>query len=112
MVVSEDEVHKTSVHSRGLPRVGDPGLHFKHNLVLFIRPVGLVLVLSMTARLVNIAIVVFSASQETYTIATATSANTVAGSLGGTVIALGLCLGVVLNLPETPIACETGFLHR
>ncbi len=106
MVVSEDEVHKTSVHSRGLPRVGDPGLHFKHNLVLFIRPVGLVLVLSMTARLVNIAIVVFSASQETYTIATATSANTVAGSLGGTVIALGLCLGVVLNLPS---GNQTGF---
>ncbi len=106
MVVSEDEVHKTSVHSRGIPRVGDPGLHFKHNLVLFIRPVGLVLVLSMTARLVNIAIVVFSASQETYTIATATSANTVAGSLGGTVIALGLCLGVVLNLPS---GNQTGF---
>jgi len=60
----------------------------------------------MTARLVNIAIVVFSASQETYTIATATSANTVAGSLGGTVIALGLCLGVVLNLPS---GNQTGF---
>src|SRR6266581_9311659 len=82
------------------------GFTFKHNLVLFIRPVGLVLVLSMTARLVNIAIVVFSASQETYTIATATSANTVAGSLGGTVIALGLCLGVVLNLPS---GNQTGF---
>jgi hypothetical protein len=52
------------------------------------------------ARLVNIAIVLFSSSQETYTIATATTANTVAGSLGGTVIALGLCIGVVLNLPS------------
>src|SRR5207245_10440409 len=60
----------------------------------------------MTARLVNIAIVVFSASQETYTITTATSANTVAGSLGGTVIALGLCIGVVLNLPS---GNQTGF---
>jgi hypothetical protein len=52
------------------------------------------------ARLVNIAIVLFSTGQETYTIATATTANTVAGSLGGTVIALGLCIGVVLNLPS------------
>ena len=52
-----------------------------------------------TARLVNIAIVLFSTSQESYTIATATTANTVAGSLGGTVVALGLCIGVVLNLP-------------
>ena len=52
------------------------------------------------ARLVNIAIVLFSTGQESYTIATATIANTVAGSLGGTVIALGLCIGVVLNLPN------------
>jgi len=52
------------------------------------------------ARLVNIAIVVFSTGQESYTIATATSANTVAGSLGGTAIALGLCIGVVFNLPN------------
>jgi len=52
------------------------------------------------ARLVNIAIVLFSTGQESYTIATATTANTVAGSLGGTVIALGLCIGVVLNLPN------------
>ena len=52
------------------------------------------------ARLVNIAIVFFSTGQESYTIATATTANTVAGSLGGTVIALGLCIGVVLNLPN------------
>ena len=52
------------------------------------------------ARLVNIAIVVFSTGQESYTVATATTASTVAGSLGGTVIALGLCLGVVLNLPS------------
>jgi hypothetical protein len=52
------------------------------------------------ARLVNIAIVLFSTGQETFTIATATTANTVAGSLGGTVIALGLCIGVVLNLPS------------
>ena len=52
-----------------------------------------------TARLVNIAIVLFSTSQESYTIATATTANTVAGSLGGTVVALGLCIGVVLSLP-------------
>ena len=51
------------------------------------------------ARLVNIAIILFSTGQESYTIATATIANTVAGSLGGTVIALGLCIGVVLNLP-------------
>jgi hypothetical protein len=51
------------------------------------------------ARLVNIAIVLFSTSQESYTIATATTASTVAGSLGGTVIALGLCIGVILNLP-------------
>src|SRR3989454_1631366 len=51
------------------------------------------------ARLVNIAIVLFSTGQESYTIATATSANTVAGSLGGTVIALGLCIGVILSLP-------------
>jgi len=50
-------------------------------------------------RLVNIAIILFSTGQESYTIATATSANTVAGSLSGTVIALGLCIGVVLNLP-------------
>jgi len=49
------------------------------------------------ARLVNIAIVVFSTG---HTVATATTASTVAGSLGGTVIALGLCLGVVLNLPS------------
>src|SRR3989475_8363932 len=47
----------------------------------------------MTARLGNIAIVLFSTSQETYTIATATTANTVAGSLGGTVVALVLCIG-------------------
>ena len=60
----------------------------------------------MTARLVNIAIVLFSTSQETYTIATATTANTVAGSLGGTVVALGLCIGVVLNLPS---GNQTGF---
>jgi hypothetical protein len=52
------------------------------------------------ARLVNIAIVLFITGQESYTIATATTANTVAGSLGGTVIALGLCLAVVLNLPR------------
>ena len=52
------------------------------------------------ARLVNIAIVLFSTGQESYTIATATTANTVAGSLGGTVIALGLCIGVILNLPN------------
>ena len=52
------------------------------------------------ARLVNIAIVLFSSGQESYTIATATTASTVAGSLGGTVIALGLCIGVVLNLPS------------
>ena len=52
------------------------------------------------ARLVNIAIVLFSTGQESYTVATATTANTVAGSLGGTVIALGLCIGVVLNLPD------------
>ena len=52
------------------------------------------------ARIVNIAIVLFSTGQESYTIATATIANTVAGSLGGTVIALGLCIGVVLNLPN------------
>jgi hypothetical protein len=51
------------------------------------------------ARLVNIAIVLFSTSQESYTIATATTASTVAGSLGGTVIAHGPCIGVVLNLP-------------
>ena len=55
------------------------------------------------ARLVNIAIVLFSTSQESYTIATATTANTVAGSLGGTVIAVGLCIGVVLNLPNGPL---------
>src|SRR5256712_3681696 len=54
------------------------------------------------ARLVNTAIVLFSMGQESYTIATATTANTVAGSLGGTVIALGLCIGVVLNLPNGP----------
>ncbi len=54
------------------------------------------------ARLANIAIVLFSTGQESYTIATATSANTVAGSLGGTVIALGLCIGVILNLPRGP----------
>jgi len=54
----------------------------------------------MIARLVNIAIVLFSTGQESYTIATATTVNTVIGSLGGTVIALGLCLGVVLNLPS------------
>ena len=52
------------------------------------------------ARLVNTAIVLFSIGQESYTIATATTASTVAGSLGGTVIALGLCIGVVLNLPS------------
>src|SRR2546428_8774048 len=52
------------------------------------------------ARLVNIAIVLVSTGQESYTIATATTANTVAGSLGGTVIALGLCIGVILNLPN------------
>jgi hypothetical protein len=52
------------------------------------------------ARLVNIAIVLFSTGQESYTVATATTASTVVGSLGGTVIALGLCLGVVLNLPS------------
>lgn len=52
------------------------------------------------ARLVNMTIVFFSTSQESYTIATATSANTVAGSLGGTVIALGLCIGVILNHPS------------
>jgi hypothetical protein len=51
------------------------------------------------ARLANIAIVLVSTGQESYTVATATTASTVAGSLGGTVIALGLCLGVVLNLP-------------
>jgi hypothetical protein len=51
------------------------------------------------ARLVNIAIVLFSTSQESYTIGTATTASTVIGSLGGTVIALGLCIGVILNLP-------------
>jgi hypothetical protein len=51
------------------------------------------------ARLVNIAIVLFSTSQESYTIATATTASTVIGSLGGTVIALALCIGVILNLP-------------
>ena len=51
------------------------------------------------ARLVNVAIVLFSTSQESYTIATATTASTVIGSLGGTVIALGLCIGVILNLP-------------
>ena len=50
------------------------------------------------ARLANIAIILFSTGQESYTIATATTTSTVAGSLGGTVIALGLCLGVVLNL--------------
>ena len=55
------------------------------------------------ARLVNPAIVLFSTSQEAYTIATATAANTVAGSLGGTVIAVGLCMGVVLNLPNGPL---------
>jgi hypothetical protein len=54
----------------------------------------------MIARLVNIAIVLFSTGQESYTIATATTASTVAGSLGGTVMALGLCIGVVLNLPS------------
>jgi uncharacterized membrane protein (DUF2068 family) len=54
----------------------------------------------MIARLVNIAIVLFSTGQESYTIATATTASTVAGSLGGTVIALGLCIGVVFNLPS------------
>jgi hypothetical protein len=52
------------------------------------------------SRIVNIAVVIFSTGQESYTIATATSASTVAGSLGGTLIALGLCLGVVLNLPS------------
>lgn len=52
------------------------------------------------ARLVNIGIVLFVTGQETYTIATATTANTVIGSLGGTVIALSLCIGVVLNLPS------------
>jgi hypothetical protein len=52
------------------------------------------------ARLVNIAIVLFITAQESYTVATATTASTVAGSLGGTVIALGLCIGVVLNLPS------------
>jgi hypothetical protein len=59
------------------------------------------------ARLVNISIVLFSTGQETYTIATATTANTVAGSLGGTVIALGLCIGVVLNLPNRSLARST-----
>src|SRR5207245_3212862 len=53
----------------------------------------------MIARVANIAIVLFSTGQESYTIATATTANTVAGSLGGTVIALGLCIGVVVSLP-------------
>ena len=53
------------------------------------------------ARLANIAIVLFSTGQESYTIATATTANTVIGSLGGTVIAFGLCLGTVLNFPST-----------
>src|SRR6266581_4168890 len=57
----------------------------------------------MIARLSNITIVLFSTGQESYTIATATTANTVAGSLGGTVIALGLCIGVVLNLPNGPL---------
>jgi hypothetical protein len=52
------------------------------------------------ARLVNIAIVLFITGQESYTVATATTANTVAGSLGGTVIALGLCIALVLNLPS------------
>jgi len=52
------------------------------------------------ARLVNIAIVLFITAQESYTVATATTASTVAGSLGGTVIALGLCIGVVLKLPS------------
>jgi uncharacterized membrane protein YccC len=51
------------------------------------------------ARVVNIAIVFFSTGQESYTIATATTGSTVAGSLVGTAIALGLCIGVVLNLP-------------
>ena len=51
------------------------------------------------ARLANIGIVLFGSGQESYTIATATTANTVIGSLGGTVIALGLCIGVVLSLP-------------
>jgi hypothetical protein len=55
---------------------------------------------STIARLANIVIVLFSTGQESYTIATATTASTVAGSLGGTVIALGLCIGVVLNLPS------------
>lgn len=52
------------------------------------------------ARTANIAILIFSTGQESYTVATATAATTVAGSLGGTLIALGLCLGVVLNLPS------------
>jgi hypothetical protein len=52
------------------------------------------------ARVVNIAIVLFSTGQESYTIATATTGSTVAGSLVGTAIALGLCIGVVLNLPS------------
>jgi hypothetical protein len=55
------------------------------------------------ARVVNTAIVVFSTGQESYTIATATTSSTVAGSLVGAAIALGLCIGVVLNLPgKTP----------
>jgi hypothetical protein len=54
----------------------------------------------MIARLINIGIVLLSTGQESYTIATATTASTVAGSLGGTVIALGLCIGVALNLPS------------
>jgi hypothetical protein len=59
------------------------------------------------ARLANIAIVLVSTGQESYTIATATTASTVAGSLGGTVIALGLCIGVVLNLPSGSRAEQT-----
>jgi hypothetical protein len=56
------------------------------------------------ARATNIAIVIFSTGQESYTIATATVVTTVAGSLGGTLIALGLCLSVVLNLPNNKIS--------
>jgi uncharacterized membrane protein (UPF0136 family) len=59
------------------------------------------------APVANIAIVLFSTGQESYTIATATTASTIAGSLGGTVIALGLCIGVVLNLPSTNQAVST-----
>ncbi len=52
------------------------------------------------AKVTNVAIVLFSAASEIFVVATASTAQVLIGSLGGTLVAIGISLALILNLPR------------